>query len=194
MGEIKSALEIALERAERIGKASKEELEQSRWKEEARKAAVKFMNGGEGEVDLKEALSGFPPQAIPTAIETVSQVLARNIFLPREKEQWATIDRALKGLQQLKGSAVLQIIDNIRYLLQTYQQTREQYKEQLKMRFQGQIDGVKQALAQQYGMGVASRLDAEALPEFQQEWSKISGEIDSQFQQQLDQLKGYLTQ
>ncbi len=190
MGEIKSALEIALERAEKIGKASKEDLERSKWEEEGRKLAVKFMNEG---LDLKEAVSGYPPEAVSHLISAMSEVFARNIFLPREEEHWDSIEKAFKGFQEIKGTAALQLIENIRYLLQNYKQTREQYKQQVKARFQGQLNGFKQAIAQQYGMGMADNVDVEALPEFQQEWMKISAEIDSQYDQQLQQLKAYLT-
>ncbi len=189
MGEIKSALEIALERAEKIGKASKEDLERSRWEEEGRKIAVKFMNQ---ELDLKEAVAAFAPEAIPHLIRAMTEVFARNIFLPREKDHWQSIEKALKGLQELKGTAILQVIENIRYLLQSYEQTRQQYLQQMKVRFQGQLNGLKQALAQQYGMNTAENVDVESLPEFQQEWMKISSEIDSQYDQQLQQLKSYL--
>ena len=44
MGEIKSALEIALEKADKLGKLSKEELEAQKWEEEGKKKAVLLMS------------------------------------------------------------------------------------------------------------------------------------------------------
>ncbi len=44
MADIKSALELALERAERFGKASKEELAAAEYQEQGRRLAVNFLD------------------------------------------------------------------------------------------------------------------------------------------------------
>ncbi len=45
MAEIKSALELALEKAERFGKASPEEMQEVKWQEQARQLAAEFFAG-----------------------------------------------------------------------------------------------------------------------------------------------------
>ncbi len=190
MGEIKSALEIAMEKAERLGKASKEELEKERWQSKGKKIAAQYING---EIEsLRQELEKLPPGEIQEAISGAVEVLIRNIILPRDKFQWDNIKKAISGLTDLKGTSVRQVTDRIVELLKMYEHTVNQYQEQVKAQFQAKLGGLQQAIAQQYGQEVAANLDLEALPEFQQEWGKIRAEIDSQFEEQLNQMKAYL--
>ncbi len=189
MGEIKSALEIAMERADRIGKASKKELEESKWTEEGRRIAAKYLKN---QAELKEELGKASPESLPVILKGVTEILLRNIVLPRQKEQWPDINRALDGIIEIKGSIANQVVDSIKQLLEAYEQTKDRYLEQLRLQMQGKLGGVQQAIAQQYGMGAASNIDVESLPEFQQEWSRISSEISEQFDQQLSQFKAYI--
>jgi len=189
MGEIKSALEIAMERADRIGKASKKELAESKWTEEGRRIAAKYLKN---QAELKEELGKASPESLPVILKGVTEILLRNIVLPRQKEQWPDINRALDGIIEIKGSIANQVVDSIKQLLKAYEQTKDRYLEQLRLQMQGKLGGVQQAIAQQYGMGAASNIDVESLPEFQQEWSRISSEISEQFDQQLSQFKAYI--
>ncbi|MCK4604307.1 MAG: hypothetical protein KAU41_06355, partial [Deltaproteobacteria bacterium] len=116
----------------------------------------------------------------------------RNIVLPRDKDQWPGIKKALSGFVELKGSVANQIIPRIEQLMESYEQTRDQYHEQLKMQMQNHLGGIKQAISQQYGTAMASEIDVDSLPEFQKEWSRISSEITDQFEQQLIPLKAHL--
>ena len=63
MAEIKSALELALEKAEQYGRASKEDLRQDTFKEQGRQWAVQYLK--EEEVDLEKSWPDCPPRARP---------------------------------------------------------------------------------------------------------------------------------
>ncbi len=192
MGEIKSALQIALERAEKIGKASKDELEKEEWIRQGKQIASKYLNK---EIEsLREELSNVPPASIQEAISGAMDTLIRNIALPRDRYQWETINRAAQGIVELKGSIAMQVTQKIKELLTVYEQSIDQYKEQVRMQFQAKLGGLQQAIMQQYGAEAAANIDFESLPEFQQEMMKVRGEIDSQFNHQLQQLKDYLMQ
>ncbi len=193
MGEIKSALEIALEKADKLGKLDKAELEAQKWMDEGRKIAAKYMNDPE-QTDLRSQLSNVPPEHLSKILQGIMDVLLRNIILPREDEQWQLIKKAMNGIKDIKGSTAEQALAQMEQLLHAYQQTRNQYLEQVKAQMQGRLGDLKQAVAQQYGMDMAEQLDVETIPEFQQEWAKISSEIQSQFEQQLMPLKEYLRQ
>ncbi len=185
MGEIKSALEIALERAERIGTISKEELEAQKWEEEGKKKAAAFLKG---EVEsLQQVFTDVPPQHIQTALKGVTEVLLRNVMLPREKNQWDAINRAFQGLKEIKGSIAEQIVPQMEYLLKNYEQTVENYKKQFQQQIQASIGAKAQG-----GMMSMSQEEMEALASMQDEWNKISSEISSQFEKQLEPLKAYL--
>jgi len=193
MAEIKSALEIALEKADKLGKLDKAELEEQKWIDEGKKRAAKYLNDQE-QTDISSLLDDAPPQHIQKILTGVMDVLLRNIILPREDEQWALIRKAMDGIRTIKGSTGEQALAQMEQLLQAYQQTRNQYFEQIKAQMQGRLGDLKQAFAQQYGMDMAEQLDVEAIPEFQKEWARISSEIQNQFEQQLQPLKEYLRQ
>ncbi len=190
MAEIKSSLEIALAKAEKMGKATQEEMEQERWLAQGSKLGVKYMNGEITE--LTESLKDISPQVLNTVLTGISEVFLRNIHLPRDTSQHDAIKRACSGLLQIKGSVIQQYLTYIEQLITQYEQAKNQYLQQLKAQMQMKLGSMKQAIAQQYGMAAASSLNVEMLPEFQKEWSEISSELDNQFGGQLEALKAYL--
>ncbi len=190
MAEIRSAMEIAMEKADRLGRATKEELETEKWLDHGHRIVARYM---QGEIEeLKASLSDISGNEMPLVLKGATEILLRNIVLPRDKDQWPGIKKALSGFVELKGSPANQIIPRIEQLLESYEQTRNQYHEQLKMHMQNQLGGIKQAISQQYGTAIASEIDVNSLPEFQKEWSRISSEINDQFEQQLIPLKAHL--
>jgi hypothetical protein len=190
MTEIKSTIEIAMEKADSLGRATKEELDAEKLLDQGRRIAAKYL---QGEIeDLQTSLSHVSKKELSSVLKGVTEILLRNIVLPRDKMQWPNIKKALKGFRDLKGSTANQIIPRITQLLESYEQTCNQYHEELKTQMQGQLMGVKQAISQQFGSAIASEIDVDSLPEFQKEWASISSEINDQFDQQLIPLKDYL--
>ncbi len=183
MGEIRSALEIALEKADRLGKISKEELEQQKWSDEGKKIAASYI---QGKIDnLQEALSKLQGSDVAAVLDGVMDVLLRNVMLPRDTMQWDSINRALKGLAEVKGSSAAQVIPQIEQLLRTYEQTRDQYRQQFKEQINQRMGGAQGM----YGMEAD---EMQALAALEQEWTKISSQINDQFEQQLAPMKEYL--
>jgi len=192
MGEIRSSIEIAMEKADRLGRITKEDLETEKWLDCGHRIVATYM---QGEIEgLAAGLSDISKKEMPLVLKGVTETLLRNIVLPRDKDQWSGIKKALSGFVELKGSLVNQIIPRIEQLLKNYEQTRDQYREQLKMQMEDQLGGIRQAISQQYGTAIGSQIDVNSLPEFQKEWSRISIEITDQFEQQLIPLKEYLKQ
>ena len=191
MGEIRSALEIALEKAEKLGKASKEELKKEEAISKGRRIAASFLDDPDKK-SLKELMTDVDPSMLNSVIEGAMDTLLRNIVLPKEDTQMERAQKALSGVMDLKGSIAAQVVNAISQLLGQFKTTYSQYKEQLKAQMQAQLGNLKQAVAEQYGMAVAQALDVEALPEFQQEWSKLSGQIIDQFNKELERLKNYI--
>ena len=100
MAEIKSALELALEKAERYGKASREEMAAAQFQEQARTLAVKFLKG---EGDLEAEFRSLPPEGQDAARVAIKEVFLRNIGLPRNGELDERLERALDGLLLVAG-------------------------------------------------------------------------------------------
>ncbi|MGQ9500425.1 MAG: hypothetical protein ACUVQ6_08870 [Dissulfurimicrobium sp.] len=189
MTEIKSTLEIAMEKANRLGAADKNEAALEDLFNKGRRLAARYMNGEEK--DLQAGLKNIKKDELAHVINGTIEVLLRNIALPKEKDQWQSINRAFSGIMALKGSPVKEIIAQIKELFKTYELTRTRYYDQLKMQMQGKLGGLQQSIAKQYGTTVAASI-IEALPEFQNEWLKLSSELNEQFDHQLQQLKTQL--
>src|SRR4030042_3925290 len=95
LAEIKSALELALEKAERYGKASQEEMAAAQYQEQGRQLAVEYLRG---EGDLEAGLKGLPPQGPAAARAAIKEVLLRNIGLPRNGEAAPRLGLAVGGV------------------------------------------------------------------------------------------------
>lgn len=189
MAEIKSALELALEKAERIGKASPEELQASRWEEEGRHLAAEFLRG---KVELDAELKKYPPAAQPVLAQAVKEVLLRNIVLPREGVVEENSQRVRAGLLQVardkKGAQrVLQELDQ---LVKGYLQVRQNALQQLKAQFNVQLDGVKRALEAHMQRPV--QVEVEMLPQFQEQWRSFEMQLNQQFEPLLERHKTML--
>ena len=187
MGEIRSTLEIALEKAEKIGKASKEELRREKLLQEGRKLAARFLN--EKEFSLLEALAKVAQEDRALVLKGAVDTLVKNIVFPRDEHALGYIRRALEGLEQCFAQfpQVQQLTSEIQKLLSLYLEQQKQLYEQFKQQFQGQMAEVEQALKKQYGDQV--QIDVEMQPQFQEEWQKLRAQLEEQYRRQLDYFK-----
>ena len=186
--EIKSTLEIVLEKVEKLGKASKEELRREELIKEGRRLAAKFLN--EKDFSLLKALATIKPEDKPLILRGMVDTLVRNIVFPRDEHAIAEIERALLGLEQVFAAfpQVKQLTAEIKKLLHLFYQQQKQIYEQFKQQFKAQFSEVEEALKEQYGEQI--KVDIEMQPKFQEEWRKIKGQLEEQYRQQLDYLKG----
>lgn len=191
MADIKSALELALEKAESYGRASKEELAAAQSQERGRELAVQFLKG---EGDLEADLNHMPPQDQTAARGAVKEVFLRNIGLPRDEVIDPRQDRALAGLllvaRDRKAMARLQ--EDLGHLLQQYLQMRQNILQQLKARFSAALPQMQQAMEAKTGQRL--RLEVEHLPQFQEEWHRFQDQLQNQFEPVLGDLKNRMLQ
>ena len=184
MAEIKSALELALEKAEQYGRASKEEMELARYQEQGCELAVQFLKG---EGDLAADLKSLPPQTQPAARLAIKEVFLRNLGLPRENAVDPRQDRAMEGLLVAADNrqAMAQLQTELEQILQQYLHFRSNALQQLKGRFAA---GMGQMQAQQQGRQPMN-VDVERLPQFQEEWIRFKGQLQQQFDPVMANLK-----
>lgn len=191
MAEIKSALEIALERAEQYGRASKEELAASRFEEQGRQVAVQYLKDGG---DLEAELARLPQEAQASARLAVKEVLVRNIVLPRNGELDPRLHQALDGLilaaQNKKSMARLKA--EVEQLLDNFLQVRNSAQQQLKARFSQGVGQMQRAMEAKTGQKM--RLEVEHLPQFQEEWRRFHGSLMDQFEPMLEGYKDRMLQ
>lgn len=186
MAEIKSALELALEKAERYGKASQEEMAAAHYQEQGRQLAVRFLRE---EGDLESGLKSLSSQAQEVARLAIKEVFLRNIGLPREEIADPRQARALEGLGLVAGSpkAMARLNAELDQLLNNYLQIRSNALQQLKVRFAAGIGQMQRQLEAQMRQKV--RLEVEHLPQFQEEWRRFQGQLLEQFEPMLEEIK-----
>lgn len=193
MTEIKSTMDLVMERAAQMGKASHEDLAQDSSRKQGMKLAADFLDS---KIDnLMTALTELPADQQITARRGMVEVLLRNIFLPRDETAKERTDRAAQGVVELGGGAgdLSSICAEMQHILGQYNQHREQLKKQLEDQVQEQYE---QLLAQQQsGMpGGAANPELALQAKIKEEWSRLETELSDQYNQALEQHKMTLTE
>lgn len=186
MAEIKSTMDLVMERAARIGKASTEELR----KEEARKKGVLLtVDYMEGKTEnLLNELQGHDKDVQVDVLQGMAETILRNIFLPRDEIQQERTAKAVDGLKTLdNGGGIGAICTEITNILGGYLQHREQLRGQLEEQIKKHYENL---MAQQQGM----QPDPNQQPKFQEEWNRVETELNSQYGNALEQLKLQINQ
>jgi hypothetical protein len=189
MAEIKSALELALEKAERYGKASPQEMQEVKWQEQARHLAAEFLRG---KIELEPELKNVPSEARTALDRQVKEILLRNINLPREGVVDDANTRAQAGLLQVARDkkATQRVLQEIKQVFVSYEQVRQNAMQQLKAQFNAQLDGVRKNLEAQ--MQRPLKVDVEQTPQFQEQWRAFEAQLNQQFEPLLDKHKTML--
>ena len=188
MAEIKSTMDLVLERAARMGKASQDDLAQESDCKQGMKLAAEFLDG---KVDnLMTALTQLPADQQVAARQGMVEVLLRNIFLPRDETAKERTDKAAQGVVELGGGAgdLSSICAEMQHILGQYNEHREQLKKQLEEQVQTQYE---QLLAQQRsGMpGDSANPELALQAKIKEEWSRLETELSDQYNQALEQHK-----
>lgn len=188
MDEIKSAFEKAMERVERIGEASEEETMKWQYIPEGQKLAARCIKD---ECNLTVELNKYGDKEKTFVVQGTEDVLLRNINLPANdivKKNNKKAMEAIKTLKKDKGG-VENIFSKIRNIFSHYEQEGEQQRKQayemLKQDFQAKI----QQVMRQQGVPVGAQIDVERQPQFQEEWRRVSAQMDSQYSKLLDEYK-----
>jgi len=192
MGEIKSTWELVMQRAEAIGRASREEIAREEAKRQGMRHAAEYLDGRLD--DLAGALRQADEQAGPGVRLGMIEGLLRNVFLGKDEVQLGRIRKALEGLAILGGSRQGQVLAACRDL-DTVVSQYARHREQLKRQLEDQVSLQLEQLMRQQGdlQGRDVRLDPTMQPRFQEEWARVETELAQQYGQALDQHKQMLT-
>ena len=183
MDRIPSALERALERVEKLGKASAEDLQRSRSKEEGQKLAAQFLNG---EANLRSELGKYDEGPMPERsglVEGIEEVLIRNLALPTTDAAKDRNRLAMDGLKLTKKDpgAVENVFSRMRQIFNHYtgqgEMQRKEAYENLKRDMQMRLSQV----ARQQGMPPIDMQHMENHPQFQMEWRKAKAQLETQY-------------
>lgn len=188
-GDIKSAVEIAMEKLGKLGEATDEERLRWKYVPEGEKLAARYLRE---DLNLVTELGQYDESAVRYIKEGAAEILIRNIDLPRNDQARKSNRRAMEGLKTLKKdkASVENVYSKIRHVSSHYKEQGEQQRKQayqtLKTEFEARL---RQALQQQIGPVAGVKIDVERQPQFQEEWRKVLVQLDSQYLKLLDEYR-----
>lgn len=191
--EIKSALEIAMEKVEKLGGATEEERLKWKYIPEGEKLAARYLKQ---DLNLLAQLGQYEENARKYVTEGAGDILIRNINLPKNDLVRRNNKRAMDGLKTLKNDkvSVENVHSRMRRIFDHYieqgEQQRKQAYESLKTEFEAKI---QEAVKQQLGSFAGIKIDIESQPQFQEEWRKLQAQLDLQYIKLLDEYKQELS-
>ena len=168
MSDIKSAREIAMEKMEKLGEATDEERLKWKYVPEGEKLAARYIKL---DCNLVDELSQYDENVKRYIIEGTGDILVRNINLPKSDLAKRTNKRAMEGLKVIKSNKVdvENVYSKVRRLFNHYieqgEEQRKQAYESLKIELEAKI---QQAVQQQLGSLVGSKIDIEKQPQIQE--------------------------
>ena len=191
--EIKSALEIAMEKVEKLGEVTEEERMRWKYVPEGEKLAARYLKQN---VNMLSELGKFDDKTKKYVIQGAQDVLVRNIDLPRNDYSRKKNKRVMEGIKLLKNDkvSVENVFSKLRRVFDHYvgqgEQQRKQAYESLKVDVEARI---QQAVKQQMGPLANIRIDVESQPQFQEEWRRMLAQLDMQYMSLLDEYKQELS-
>lgn len=193
MADIKSALEIAMEKVARLGTPSEEERLKWKYVPAGEQLATRYLKE---EYNLVAELSQYQAEVRKYVAKGAAEILIRNIDLPKHDAARKNNKRAMNGLKILKSDkvSVENIYSRIRQLFKHYAEQGEQQRRQAYQSLKADLEAkMQQAMQQQMDPLLRGRIDVEKQPQFQQEWRKIQTQFDSQYLTLLGEYKRELS-
>ncbi len=192
MAEIRSTMDMVMERAARLAAEADEASSEESLQSEGMKLAAAYLNGDQA--DLLATLKAKTPEEQMAVRGGMAKTMLRNIVLPRDGEISEQSVLSLNGLQKLSGgsSDIANICSELQQILQQYEQHRKQVKEQ----FDESILNQLKMQLQQQGVAIDDdmALNPTMHPQYQEEWSRTSADLSSQYNNALDQRKDQIRQ
>ncbi len=189
MSEMKSALERAMERAERLGAASDEDRRRWKYIPEGEKLAGLWLKD---EGDLFGEVEKYDEGARPVVIEGAQGILVNSIDLPRNEHLKKVTRKAMEAIKEFKRDkvAVENVYTKLRRVFSHFEQEGEQQKRQAYEAVKRDVEAkMQQSMQQQTGTAAPMKIDVESQPQFQQEWRRTLTQLESQYLTLLEEYK-----
>jgi len=189
MGDIKSAAEIAREKLKELESATDEERLKWKYVPEGEKLAARYIKQN---LNLVTELGKYEKKVLGYIKEGASEILVRNINLPKNDATRRANKKAMDGLKSLKNDKVgaENIFSNMRNIFKHYGEQGEQQRNQAHASLKAEFEAkVKQAMQQQLSPLMGMNIDVEKQPQFQEEWRRLQIQLDAQYIRLLDEYK-----
>lgn len=186
MAEIKSTMELVMERAARMAENAAPAATDEAQQKTGMRIAAEYLDGKRE--DIVAELAGQKPEDQLAVNKGAFQILLRNIVLPRDEMLEERNAAALGGVSALLEAAgagpLAAICQEIEQILQQYNQHKEQVVQQVE-------DALKAQLEQQFlAKGITpDKLNASMHPQYREEMARVEQDLNGQYIQALDQRK-----
>jgi hypothetical protein len=186
MGEMKSAWQIAMEKADKLGKVSPDELNSIKYVPEGNRIASLFILDEKS--DLLSELAKFPPGDPARFIKKgIDEILVRNITLPRNDEDTRKTNRAMAGLRLIKENKkqLESVLGLVNTLVNQYQVALQQTYAEFKKKAEVTIQQASRTMRPQRGDQVPPEQKLQL--QLQEEWRMVHSELDAQYDRALEE-------
>jgi len=186
MGEMKSAWQIAMEKADKLGKVSPDELNSIKYVPEGNRIASLFILDEKSDLlsELAKSPAGDAARFIKKGID---EILVRNITLPRNDEDTRKTNRAMAGLRLIKENKkqLESVLGLVNTLVNQYQVALQQTYAEFKNKAEATIQQSSRNMRPQRGdqMPPEQKLQLQ----LQEEWRAVHSELDAQYDRALDE-------
>jgi uncharacterized protein DUF6657 len=195
MGEIKSALELALERTKDV-KSDKTQITKQNAEEEGKKIASTFLSNIESEKvseeKFKEILKAKNKDELKYFSKGVGNIFISYLKLPEGEIDKTMLDRIRVGFILLSGNKkeINYIFSQVEAFFAQFMQNKNDLTENLKNQFASKLQEKEAALKEQYGED--AHIKAEDDPEFKEYLHKTINSLIEQYSQAFVQVKDEL--
>jgi len=186
VGEIKSALELALERTSDV-QGDRKSIEAHEHRQVGKRMLSRI--GEDPNIDIKKELKGYSKEQIRWIKEGLYEVSKSAIALPASEEEMGRVKTVRTALEQVikDTRSVNYLFDQVEQIFSQYLQNRQQLIENLRQQYSERAQQRQEELSKQYGSQV--RVDPAADPEFQNALQQNLGQLQQQYQGVVDQVR-----
>jgi hypothetical protein len=192
MAEIRSTLDMVMERAARMAARAEDIPADQETEERGMRLVADFLGGKlSGLADILQQEAAADQTALRRGM---AKALIRNIVIPRDDFLMESSAAAVSGLMELAGQTdeIGSACGELKQLLEQYSQHKEQTKQQLD-------DAIRAQLSQQLQEQTGEVTDPQAInpamhPQYQKEWTQAQANLNDQYTQAFDQRKEILMQ
>jgi hypothetical protein len=186
MGEIRSALDIALEKTASI-QSDKTGAENRDLKNTGKKAAGEYIDSGNVEF-LSKALTGKKEEQVKLITEGAISVFLAGLRLPAAEQDLEKLGKTGAGLEALlPGSGMTELFSQIAQVFTQYLGERERLAKALEQQFMPRLRAKQQELSKRYGQNVP--LDPSLDPEYGSALNKNNKALDQKYEAVIDEVR-----
>jgi hypothetical protein len=186
MGEIRSALDIALEKTAHI-EGDPKSADNRDLKNSGKKAAGDFLSQGKPE-NLTAALEGKAADAQGLIIEGMVSIFLAALHLPVTESDLKKTTRIGDGLETaLPGKGLAQLFGQVGQILGQYLAETDQLTKALEQQFAPRVRAKQQEMAKRYGQNIP--MDVHQDPEFANTLSKNRRMLENKYEAVIDEVR-----